>query len=545
MLSAFLFYTILFLALVAVPAGLIFVVLLLMDRRRRLWQRVATVLGPVGATMAQGLAKLGFRRRFPRTADFLVRRLDAHHPWGLPAMVAGLGILLGFWFFLGVLQDIVAKDPLVVLNIRLHNAMPLFRTAGMSWFMFTLTQLGSAAILFPLCLGIALLALARQQRRIAITFLLALAGTGLLSAVLKALFGYARPMDGIVSVRQASFPSGHTLSGTVVYGLLAALLLSSRVRRGWRAVGIALLLLIIVGIGLSRLYLGLHWPSDILGSLALAIMVLASLMFFMHYDRPVRGIDTFKLPMDARVLRMTGSAVLLIALGATALLTSRMKMLPIRPPSPAQSISIQVLQISLPADLSRWSEDLIGGRMEPISLVFVGSEEDLVRVFTRAGWLRADPPTPLRVMNAVVAALRNLPDPAAPLTPAFFADRPQNIAFEKSEPGSPNLRQWHHARLWQTAYCLAPNCRPVWVATAGSDAGIERSQRLHHPPHRMDPALDPERALVTSDLLGVGATQPKGVLIAPTPNGTNAVGEPFPTDGRAVVLVFPQALKAE
>lgn len=539
MLSAIIFYTFLFLTLIVVPAGLILAVLLLLDHKRRLWQSVAAVIGPIGTMLAQGLDTSGLRRRFPRTAEFLARRLNSHDPWGVPATVAGLGILFGLWFFLGVLQDIVAKDPLTILNIRLHNAVPLFRTTGMTRFMYALTGLGSATVLSLLCIGIALFALARQQRRLALTFMLALAGTGLVSALLKTLFGFARPIDPIISVQQASFPSGHMLSGTVVYGLLAALLLGSRVRRGVRAVGVTLLLLIIVGIGLSRLYLGVHWPSDLLGSLAVALMVLAALLFFLHYDRPIPWVDTFTLPLGARALRITGSAVLLIALVAVVVLANQTKIIPMGPPSTARSINLQALRISLPADLPRWSEDLIGGQMEPISLVFVGSEADIVGAFTHAGWTRADLPTPLRVAQEMLAALRNQPDPAAPATPAFFADRPQNITFEKPDSGAPSIRRRHHARLWQTTYCLTPHCRPMWVGTASFDIGIELSKRLYLPTHRIDPAVDNERALIVTDLIRVGATQEGAVMVSAPLHGTNAAGSPFSTDGRAVVLVLP------
>jgi membrane-associated phospholipid phosphatase len=539
MLSAIIFYACLFLALVIVPAALILVALLLLDHERRLWKSLTTVLGPIGAVMARGLDGLGLRQRFPRTTDFLVRRLDPHGPWGLPATAAGLGILFGLWIFLGVLQDIVAKDPLVILNLRLHNAVPLFRATGMTWFMLTLTQLGSATVLSLLCLGVAIFALARQQQRVAATFMLALAGTAFVSAILKALIGYARPMDAIIAVREASFPSGHMLSGTVVYGLLAALLLSSRAGRGARALGITVLLLIIVGIDLSRLYLGVHWPSDLLGSLALALMVLASLLFFLHYERPIRWIDTFKLPFGDRVLRVTGSAVLLIALGAVALLASQAEMVPVKSPAPAHSIDIQALRISLPSDLPRWSEDIIGGRMEPISLVLAGSEEDLAGTFARAGWMRADLPTPLRVLQEGIAALRNEPDSTGPATPAFYADRPQNVTFEKPDTGSPSIRRRHHTRLWKTAYCLAPNCRRLWVATASFDISIELSQRLHLPTHRIDPAVDSERALIAADLIRVGATHDANITITRPLQGMNAAGDQFLTDGLATLLIFP------
>lgn len=480
MLSALFFYAFLFLTLVVVPAGLILVVLLVLEHKRRLWQRVTPAIEYLGAMMAQWPVIINLRKRFPRTARFLVRRINPYDPWGLPGTVASIGILVGLWFFLGVLQDIVAKDPLVILNIRLHNTVPLFRSTGMTWFMLAVTQLGSGTVLSLLCLGMVALTLAHHQRRTAATFMLALAGTGLLSATLKALFGYARPID-----------------------------------------------------------LGVHWPSDLLGSLALALMVLASLFFFLHYDRPIDWIDTFEIPFGTRTLRIAGSVVLLTVLGAAAVLTIQTQMVPIGPPPALHSINIQALRISLPPDLPLGSEDLIGGQMEPISLVFVGSEEDLVGVFMRAGWVRADLPTPLRVVQEGLAALRNQPDPAGPATPAYFANRPQNLTFEKPETGAASIRKRHHTRLWQTSYCVAPKCRPLWVATASFDMGIELSQRLHLPTHRIDAAIDIERALIVTDLIGVGATQEGNVTVSQTLHGMNAAGDPFSTDGHAVVLVLP------
>ena len=539
MLSAIIFYTFLFLILVVVPAGLILVVLLLLDHERKLWRSAMPFIGPIGAMLAQSPIIIGLRNRFPRTAGFLAHRIDPHDPWGLAGTVAGVGLLLGLWVFLGVLQDIVAKDPLVMINIRLHNVVPLFRTTEMTWFMLVLTELGSTMVLSLLCLGILLLALAWDQRRLAVTFVLALAGTGLISATTKALIGYARPMDAIISVHEASFPSGHMLSGTVVYGLIAALLLSSQARRGMRVAGITFLLLVIVGIGLSRLYLGVHWPSDLLGSLALALIVLACLLFFLHYERPIRWIDTFRLPVSARALSIAGRAVVMSALGAAAVLAWQSKLIPAGPSAMLRPLDIIVLRTSLPVDLPRWSEDLIGTRMEPISLVFVGSEEDLLDAFRRTGWTRADAPTPLRVVQEGIAALRNFPDPSGPATPAFLADRPQNLTFEKPDTGNPSIRRRHHTRLWQTLYCLIPGCRPVWVATASFDVGIGVSERLYLPTHRIDPAVDNERTLIVNDLTGVGATQESSVTVTPPLHGVNAAGDPFSTDGRAVVLVLP------
>jgi membrane-associated phospholipid phosphatase len=539
MTSAFIFYTILFLALIAVPAGLILVALLFFEHERQLWKRVTPFIGPIGRKLAQSPRVLAMESRFPRTAGFLIHRFNPRDPWGLPATLAGIFMFAGLWFFLGIVQDIVAKDPLVVLDLRLHNAVPLFRTAGMTRIMLTITELGGPGVLSLLCLGTALLSLAQGRVRLAATLVLALMGTGLISTGFKTLIGNARPIDALVSMQDASFPSGHLLSGTVVYGLLAALLLGSKASRGVRAIGVTLLLLVIVGIGLSRLYLGVHWPSDLLGSLALALMVLAALLFFLHYAQPIRWIDRFRLPVNPGVMRLAGIAALVMALGATAVLSGQAKILMIEPPLAHPSLGIEQLRTALPPDLARWSEDLVGGRMEPISLVFVGSEDDILRAFNRVGWSLADPPTPLRVLKEGMAAMRNLPDPTGPATPAFFMDRPQSFTFEKPDTGLPSIRRRHHTRLWQTPHCLVPGCRRVWVATASFDVGIELSQRLYLPTHRIDPDLDSERALIAAELVKVGAKREGSVTVLPPLHGTNAAGDPFWTDGQAVILVVP------
>jgi membrane-associated phospholipid phosphatase len=539
MTSAFIFYTILFLVLIALPAGMVLVALLFFEHERLLWNRMTPLIGPLGGMLARSPRVVSIRSRFPRTTEFLIRRLDAHNPWGLPAAFAGIAMFAGLWFFLGVVQDIVAKDPLVILDLRLHNAVPLFRTAGMSRMMLAITELGGAAVLSLVCLGTALLALAQRRSRLAASFVLALGATGLLSVTFKVLIGNERPIDALLSMHNASFPSGHMLSGTVVYGLLAALLLGSAARRAIRALGVTLLLLVIAGIGLSRLYLGVHWPSDLLGSLGLALIVLAALLFFIHYAQPIRWIDTFKPPINPGVIRIAGLGVLVLAVGAALVLSGRSRILAIEPPSARPFLNLGQLRSAFPPDLARWSEDLIGGQMQPVSLILVGSPDDLLRAFARAGWGLADPPTPIRVFKEGIAAMRNLPDPAGPVTPVFFMDRPQSLTFQKPHSGRPGIRGRHLAHVWATPNCLVHDCRQVWVATASFDVGLEMPPPLYLPTHRIDPDLDSERTFVAAALEAVGARHEGSVTVLPPLHATNAAGNLLLTDGQAVILVMP------
>ena len=542
--SAFIFYTLLFFVLLALPAVMIVFALLFFEHERRLWKHVAPMLGPFGQRLARSPAVARLGTRFPRAAGFLSHRFNSGDPWGLPATLAGIAIGAGLWVFLGIVQDLVAKDPLVILDIRLHNAAALFRTPAMTRLMLVITELGGPVVVPLLCTGAALLALARNRSRLAATFMLALAGPGLISVSFKALFGNERPIDAIVKAHEASFPSGHMLSGAVVYGLLAALLLSSGAGRSARAIGVTLLTLLIVSIGLSRLYLGVHWPSDLLGSLGLALIALAALLFFLHYARPIRWIDTVELPVGSYALLTAGKAALVMALIAALWLSNHQKIIVIAPLQAVQPLGIDMLRTALPKDLPRWSEDLIGGQMEPVSLVLIGSENDLLKAFTRAGWAKADLPTPLRVFQEGLAALRDVSDPTGPATPAFMMDRPQSFTFEKPDTGAPSIRRRHHIRIWQTQHCLMsamPGCRPIWLATASFDVGMELSMRLYLPTHRIDPLLDKERAFVVAQLEEAGARQEGSVTISAPMQGMNAAGDPFWTDGQAVILLMSQS----
>ncbi|WP_286831429.1 MULTISPECIES: phosphatase PAP2 family protein [Kordiimonas] len=128
-----------------------------------------------------------------------------------------------------------------------------------------LTHVGDTITLIILSVGTIGWLMVRKQRSAALYLLVMAGGSFLLSAILKAVFGRARPdiVEHVVHASSASFPSGHTLRSAAVFLslLMLARLYSASLRGRTLVIGVSLLF---IGIGLSRIYLGVHWPSDVI-----------------------------------------------------------------------------------------------------------------------------------------------------------------------------------------------------------------------------------------------------------------------------------------
>jgi len=136
------------------------------------------------------------------------------------------------------------------------------------------TRLGSRSFIAVLTIPIALAAW-RRCRQLAVVLVAAFPVALALEVILKALVD--RPRPPLALGFGASFPSGHVLAATAFWGLLPPLtFLVTRSRRAW-LMSVAIVTLILVSVGASRVYLGAHWPSDVVGAyLAGAVFLLSA-----------------------------------------------------------------------------------------------------------------------------------------------------------------------------------------------------------------------------------------------------------------------------
>lgn len=129
--------------------------------------------------------------------------------------------------------------------------------------MLWLTRLGNPHVVLPVVLGSLGLFLWRRRQAEALMLLVSCAGALVLNQSMKLLFVRARPAlwPRLIQETSYSFPSGHALGSLVLYGYLSVVLGHRYPRQAWWIHGIAILVILLIG--LSRLYLGVHYPTDI------------------------------------------------------------------------------------------------------------------------------------------------------------------------------------------------------------------------------------------------------------------------------------------
>ncbi|MHB0974311.1 MAG: HAD-IC family P-type ATPase [Thiobacillus sp.] len=225
--------------------------------------------------------------------------LSADSPkWFL--LAAAVLVIGGAWLFFGVLEDVISHDPLVDVDAYVYHLLQSLRTPILDGIMIAVTELGDAQVLLPVMLVTLAWFIVHRLWLTAGYWLAAIGGAEVLAKVIKVVLHRPRPGLFYGGIEQFSFPSGHATMSVVVYGFLAFLLCRGA-RSGLRKTVIFVIAALVAGIALSRLYLGAHWLSDVLGGLAFGTAWIAALAIAYEYQ----SHEQFRLARLAALMLMT------------------------------------------------------------------------------------------------------------------------------------------------------------------------------------------------------------------------------------------------
>jgi membrane-associated phospholipid phosphatase len=199
---------------------------------------------------------------------FLARRFSPKEEMGLHFTIGVALILCAAWAFGEIAEDVVEGATITLVDVRLAHWFRAHATAGFTDAMLFVTHWNG--ILGSGIMGLLLAAWFwyRKAHYWLVVVLVSVPGGMLLNVALKHVFRRARPSleDPLLTLSTYSFPSGHTAAATVFYGLLACYL--ARHVHSWpaRAAVFAACVLMVALVALSRMYLGVHYLSDVLAA---------------------------------------------------------------------------------------------------------------------------------------------------------------------------------------------------------------------------------------------------------------------------------------
>jgi membrane-associated phospholipid phosphatase len=194
-----------------------------------------------------------------------------------------------FALFLVFAED-VAEDEVLTWDTAILRWTADLRTPWLNQLMRVITDLGATVTLTLIVLALTVLLLRRRLRREALFLILSVGGAALLNALLKQLFQRPRPdvVTPVVTARGFAFPSGHTMSSMALACAIVVLSWRLRLRRHW-AVALAAMAFAFF-VGASRVYLGVHYPSDVLAGWLVSLDLVA-VVYLLLFRRVARGVE--------------------------------------------------------------------------------------------------------------------------------------------------------------------------------------------------------------------------------------------------------------
>ena len=203
--------------------------------------------------------------------------------WVRLAVAFGL-FLIPMFLFIQLADEVRDRETLpideAILRMVNESSSPFLDS-----FVVGFTQLGDILGVFVLTLGIALLLWIRSKQRSAAVIVVGVAGAGLLNVLLKTVFQRDRPelWERIITENSYSFPSGHAMASSALAISMIVVFWPTR----WRWLVTMVSLTYMVGIGLTRLYLGVHYPTDVIAGWIVSGAWIALVMIIVRYHKRI------------------------------------------------------------------------------------------------------------------------------------------------------------------------------------------------------------------------------------------------------------------
>ena len=172
---------------------------------------------------------------------------------------------------------LVINNKFTIIDDSVHNFVMRFYSEMTTKFMKVFTFLGSTPFIILLCVLVFVILIYKKQKEYAYKCMGILVISTLINNIVKVIVRRPRPEYITVVENTFSYPSGHTMASVTLYGFLIYFILKSNISKTYKIIFSVILGIIPVLVGISRIYLGAHYFSDVFGGALLSIMLLSSI----------------------------------------------------------------------------------------------------------------------------------------------------------------------------------------------------------------------------------------------------------------------------
>ncbi len=474
-----------------------------------------------------------FTLRHQKFFIFLQKRLDKNNFYGLPLTLLSLALIYVLGLLGGIIEDIINSDIIVFADVRAANLLAVFRNAELTTFFFWITLLGKSKIILLFTIAAISVLWLWKKRSYIIPLLISVIGSAVFTFIGKIVFHRARPDVAIYYENSFSFPSGHATIAVAFYGFLAYILIRNSKKWKYKINIFFAGFITILLIGFSRLYLGVHYVSDVWGGyLAGAIWLIIAISISEYLLSKKIENEIVRSNIKKQIIT---AGIIIVSIGLYIIFAFQYQIPVLAQPQKINKIVVNNTMAIFNSDQLKYTETLLGHRQEPLSFIIIAkNDQRLVDLFKDAGWTLADDVNIFSVYKIAKASLLKESYPQAPMTPDFWNSETHNFGFEK-ETAADNVRTRHHVRFWKTNYA-ADNGENIYVGAASFDSGIKWGVTWGVT-HKINPNIDAEREFLFKDLQKTGKLLNIEKMQFVKPKlGSNFAGDLFFTDGKLYLL---------
>ena len=197
--------------------------------------------------------------------------------------------------------------------------------------------------------------------------------------------------------------------------------------------------------------------------------------------------------------------------------------------------SIPGVDNALFAKIPRRISDKQGDPGDMVNFLVIGSEDEMKKTFTSAGWVTVDANVESAILAGALASLSKESYLTMPMSPLYLFGRQQDYGWAHAEPIKV-VASRNHLRIWKAPFTV--DGQTLWVGAATHDIGFEKDQRNNGITHKIDPNVDLERDFVQQTLCSTGLVAEVTHFLPSNPlqEAKTATGGSFHSNGQVLVL---------